>query len=348
MDTWPWHSHRAPCQKGLVLGLMPCWLRLEILIRIWRRGLAFLFWLLTNNVTGPASEDRSWVWSYWSLGPVWRKGGLSGGSSWLTAQEEGPGCIWLQPWIRVLGTSDIIQIRPSLSFQLKKWRPPECWQPAQGPQLISSVFSTFRLTNDLPWNISRCCCRTGFVFQVTDVPFIINAPSYCSTGHSSIYLVTLFTFSQSPLNQSLRKWADPCINECYQFSFPNYFQLLPACWWNIQENNLQTNAMALHWCRRFGTHLGCCVIYLLKWKDEDSLIDNVLFTSMSLGIRRCSFITDCKSHLQWQSSETPSAPIITLCSSHTNQNESWMQIKLSDPGCWNMWKWTMCTTGGEI
>lgn len=146
------------------------------------------------------------------------------------------------------------------------------------------------------------------------------------------------------------KWADPYINLSVIVSFFFYLSSIStACWWNVPENNLQINAvgsalMLLIWNTFDVLHYLSIKMFL---KEKDSLIDNVLFTSMSLGIRHCSFITDSKSHLHWQSIEMPSATIITLCSLHTNQNEFWMQIKLSDSSFCSSYNNEAYVSGGE-
>ena len=116
------------------------------------------------------------------------------------------------------------------------------------------------------------------------------------------------TFPQSSWYQLLRKWVKPYINPsvcvCVFFPFSIYPQLFSASWWNIPENNLQPHTvdsalMLLTW-KAFGMHYLSIKLLL---KDEDLLLGNVLFTSMSLGIRYWAFITNHKSHLRWQSTE---------------------------------------------
>ena len=158
--------------------------------------------------------------------------------------------------------------------------------------------------NDLPRNISRCC-RTSFVSQVTDVASIINTSPTAPWSELHLFGNAL-TFSQSSWNQFLRKWANPYINPSVFFFFLftlNYCQPPGEIYLRITFSYI---LWALLWCCWLGMHSGFWVIYLLiklLLKDEDSLIDDVLFVSMSLGIRHCTFITDRKSHLQWQSTE---------------------------------------------
>lgn len=97
------------------------------------------------------------------------------------------------------------------------------------------------------------------------------------------------TFPQSSWYQLLRKWVKPYINPSvffFFFPFSIYPQLFSASWWNTPENNLQPHTvdsalMLLTW-KAFGMHYLSIKLLL---KDKDLLLGNVLFTSMSLGIR---------------------------------------------------------------
>lgn len=158
--------------------------------------------------------------------------------------------------------------RPTLSFQWQYWG---LHRFCTSPRSAAHHWCVLRIpwNEEHAWNTGRCC-RTGFVSQSTDVSFITHATSYCSVGHSSIYLI--FYLSQSPWNQQLRKWAEPYINlsvirVCF---FPVNPHLLPGCWWNIPENDLQTNAAGSALLLPTWNTFGVPVIYLLKcfWRNR--------------------------------------------------------------------------------
>lgn len=187
---------------------------------------------------------------------VWGKGGLSGESSWLPVQEGGSA-----------PNQNLRNLRyhsePPSHFISRNW----------GLQSFSNLpkipahqwcVSTFCLTNDLSYNPSRCCSRTGFVSQTTDMSFLINTTSLLPHGHS------LFGNSPFPKAPEVSHWKNGLI--LILIWMLQVFFLLFICnhghpaeymmkYLRITFRQMQC---IVHWYCWSGTHLGHCVIYLVK------------------------------------------------------------------------------------
>lgn len=230
------------------------------------------------------------------------KGGLRGGSSWLSEQERASAVLDCSTESEPSGPP--ISVSPTFSFQLKTQASRILVTFPRSPahqRYTLCILSNEWLAQEHKEMLQEQLCVPGYKYCFQNQHILLLL-----LGLSSIYLGTLSHF---PKVLGISYWENGSnlilIQVCFLFFLVSiYPQLFLASWWNIPENNLQPHIadsalMLLTW-KALGTHYLSIKLLL---KDEDLLLGNVLFTSMSLGIRYWAFITNHKFHLRWQRTE---------------------------------------------